>query len=237
LHVSPRAPAAPARLSPADGADKIANSRATAERPQHLPRTSTVAMAPGASPSNPYKRQIDAVQHVYECAKRPKISSSPAPSTAPDVPAPAPTGVPRDAAEESDAESDDGSWLSESSEEPSDESSEGSEGSSEVEDDDEHGRDTDDAGVQRDVAEVVNLRANMGKRPAFKLPGEEGLEDIRPFLRDFLPRLKAANEELETQKAAGQLQTSEITGDEEAEGEEPYIELVRSPLPSACIGA
>jgi hypothetical protein len=84
------------------------------------------------------------------------------------------------------------------------------------------------------VGGVVNLRANMGKRPAFTLPGEEGLEDMRPFLKDFLPRLKAANEELEAQKAAGQLQTSEIMGDEEAAGEEPYIELVSARLPSAC---
>lgn len=190
-------------------------------------------MAPLASPSNPYKRQIDAVQHVYECAKRLKISSDTsdsAPSTAPSQSEPRPTSNPERAAGQSEAGSDDESWVSESSEEPSDESSEDS---SEAEDDEEqeHGMDED---LRLGAEDVVNLRANRGTRPDFKLPGEEELEDIRPFLKDFLPQLKAANEELEAQKAAGTLQTSEIVGEEETDDEEQYIELVSFQLPSAC---
>ncbi|KAL5381167.1 hypothetical protein DPSP01_007421 [Paraphaeosphaeria sporulosa] len=182
-------------------------------------------MAPLASPSNPYKRQIDAVQHVYECAKRLKISSDTgdsAPSTVPNESQPIPTSKTTSAGENSEAYSDDESWVSESSEEPSDESSEDSSEAGE-----EDGQQTDEMeeDAQLGAEDVVNLRANRGKRPDFKLPEEEELDDIRPFLKDFLPKLKAANEELEAQKATGTLQTSEIVGDEEADGEEQYIEL------------
>lgn len=186
------------------------------------------AMAPVASPSNPYKRQIDDVQRVYDCAKRLKmshISSDSATSTATDEPAPVPTSVPGDAAEASGSESGYESWVSESSEEPSDESSE--DDSSEAEDDiDGNEMDEEDAG--QDAVEVVNIRANRGQKPDYKLPGDEELEDIRPFLKDFLPKLKAANEELEAQKKAGKLQTSEMIGDEGGDGEEQYIEMVSS---------
>ncbi|KAF2438580.1 hypothetical protein P171DRAFT_163843 [Karstenula rhodostoma CBS 690.94] len=180
-------------------------------------------MALLASPSNPYKRQIDAVQHIYECAKRLKISpdtSGSASSTVPNESGPVPTNEPEGATEKSEADSDEESWVSESSEEPSDESSEDS---SEAEDDEQE--DEMDEDVQLGAEDVVNLRANRGKRPDFKLPGDEKLEDIRPFLKDFLPKLKAANEELEAQKATGTLQTSEIIGEEEADVEEQYIEL------------
>ncbi|KAJ4356617.1 uncharacterized protein N0V89_004653 [Didymosphaeria variabile] len=181
-------------------------------------------MAPAASPSNPYKRQIDAVQRVYDCAKRLKTnheSSDSATSTVSLEPKTLSTSAPEVTKGSSDHESDDESWVSESSEEPSEESSE--EDSSEAQDDDE--REMDEEGVQQDAEEVVNLRANRGKRPDFKLPGDEELDDIRPFLKDFLPKLKAANEELEAQKKAGTLQSSEIIGDEEADGEEQYIEM------------
>ncbi|KAF9736734.1 hypothetical protein PMIN04_000081 [Paraphaeosphaeria minitans] len=182
-------------------------------------------MSPLMSPSNPYKRQIDAVQHIYECAKRLKIcpdTSDSTPSTVPNETQLVPTSKTKDAVENSEADSDDESWVSESSEEPSDESSEDSSGAGE---EDEQQDDEMEEDAQLAAEDVVNLRANRGKRPDFKLPGEEELEDIRPFLKDFLPKLKAANEELEAQKAIGTLQTSELVGDEEADGDEQYIEL------------
>ncbi|KAL1606372.1 hypothetical protein SLS60_003774 [Paraconiothyrium brasiliense] len=181
-------------------------------------------MAPAASPSNPYKRQIDAVQRVYDCAKRLKTnheSSDSAYSTVSTEPKPLSTNAPDGTTGASDHESDDESWISESSEEPSDESS--IEDSSEAEDVNE--REMGEEGAQQGAEEVVNIRANRGKRPDFKLPGDEESDDIRPFLKAFLPKLKAANEELEAQKRAGTLQSSEIIGDEEADGEEQYIEM------------
>lgn len=115
-----------------------------------------------------------------------------------------------DANHESDSESE----LSESSEEPSDDSS--SEDESDEGDDD---KDTLDTGGD----EVINLRANRGKKPIMKLDKEELGPDIRTFLKDFLPRLKAANEELEAQKKAGKLKTLDAAEDEDGE---PYIEMV-----------
>lgn len=194
------------------------------------------AMAPPASPSNPYKRQIDAVQQVYECAKRLKISSDASDSTHSvvlDKSDPIRTGKTKSAADDIESGSDDESWVSESSEEPSDESSVDS-SDAEVEEDEQR-EDGTQADAHSDAGDVVNLRANRGKRPDFKLPGEEELEDIRPFLKDFLPKLKAANKELEAQKAAGTLETSEIVGDGEEDGEDQYIEMVSSCLPSTCI--
>jgi hypothetical protein len=57
-----------------------------------------------------------------------------------------------------------------------------------------------------------------------KLPQED--TDIREFLKDFLPKLKAANEELEAERKAGTLEKKKIEADdgaEEAEGQ--YIEM------------
>jgi hypothetical protein len=48
--------------------------------------------------------------------------------------------------------------------------------------------------------------------------------DIRGFLKDFLPQLKAANEELEAQKKAGTLKS--LDSEEGHEEGEPYIEMV-----------
>lgn len=177
-------------------------------------------MAPAASPSNPYKRQIDAVQRVYDCAKRLKSageSGDSATATASRPPAQVLKSVSEGAAK-SETESDDDSWISESSEDPSDESDEDS---SEAGEDDHEKDEQEDGGV-------VNLRANRGVKPDYKISGDEDLEDIRPFLKDFLPKLKAANEELEAQKRAGKLQTSELTGEGERDGEEHYIEMVSS---------
>lgn len=190
----------------------------------------TTTMAPVASPSNPYKRQIDAIQRVYDCTKRLKTaheSGESAPSTVSDESALASTSVPEDATEASEVESDDESWVSESSEEPSDESD-----VEESEDEEDENEDEEDADHDDDT--VVNLRANRGERPSYKLHEDEELEDIRPFLKDFIPQLKAANEELEAQKRSGTLQTSEIVGEEDGEGEEQYIEMVSSWLPLAC---
>lgn len=109
--------------------------------------------------------------------------------------------------------------MSESSEEPSSDES-----SSEDEDGNGEGEDTE---MELDEAKgtdgVVNLRANRGKKPIMKLSKEEMGPDIRDFLKDFLPRLKAANEELEAQKRAGTLKRMD---DEDQEDGEPYIEMV-----------
>lgn len=116
--------------------------------------------------------------------------------------------------------SDTDSTLSESSEEPSsDESS-----SEEEDDEDDDGEDTQ---MELDEAKgadgVVNLRANRGTKPIMKLTKAEMGPDIRGFLKDFLPRLKAANEELEAQKRAGTLRRLDAEDQEEGE---PYIEMV-----------
>lgn len=124
-----------------------------------------------------------------------------------------PTSVDSHSTEASDLESSE-SELSESSEEPSDESS------SEEEED---GDDTEMEEQSQDG--VVNLRANRGTKPVMRLNKEDLGPDIRDFLKDFLPQLKAANEELERQKKAGTLKSLDA---EDAVGEEgaPYIEMV-----------
>ncbi|KAI4630389.1 uncharacterized protein J4E79_007902 [Alternaria viburni] len=113
--------------------------------------------------------------------------------------------------------SDSDSELSESSEEPSSDES-----SSEEEEDD--GDDTEmELEELRSQDGVVNLRANRGTKPIMKLGNEDLGPDIRGFLKDFLPQLKAANEELEAQKKAGTLKSLEsVEGQDEGE---PYIEM------------
>jgi len=113
--------------------------------------------------------------------------------------------------------SDSDSELSESSEEPSSDES-----SSEEEDDD--GEDTEmELEEPQSQDGVVNLRANRGTKPIMKLGNEDLGPDIRGFLKDFLPQLKAANEELEAQKKAGTLKSLEsVEGQDEGE---PYIEM------------
>jgi hypothetical protein len=129
----------------------------------------------------------------------------------------APTSVAGDSTAASDDGSDSGSELSESSEEPS------SESSSEDED--------DDAALDVEMTEqqgqdgVVNLRAGQGKKPIMKLTKKEMGPDIRAFLKDFLPQLKAANDELEAQRKAGTLKSREIDM-ADADDTEQYIEMV-----------
>jgi hypothetical protein len=120
----------------------------------------------------------------------------------------------------SDNGSDSDSELSESSEEPSDESS--------SEDDDDEDEDAMlDAGPEKQQASngVTNLRAGQGKKPIMKLNKKEMGPDIRTFLKDFLPQLKAANDELMAQKKAGTLKSREIDMTDADEAEE-YIEMV-----------
>ncbi|KAF1846881.1 uncharacterized protein K460DRAFT_278184 [Cucurbitaria berberidis CBS 394.84] len=123
------------------------------------------------------------------------------------------TSVGEYSTEASDHESDTESELSESSEEPSSEESS----------DDENDNDDVDTEMEDQTQDgVVNLRANRGKKPVMKLDKEEMGPDIRDFLKEFLPQLKAANEELEAQKKAGTLKSLEATEDE---NEEQYIEM------------
>ncbi|KAF9700522.1 hypothetical protein EKO04_001895 [Ascochyta lentis] len=125
-----------------------------------------------------------------------------------------PQTAPAESTDASDLNSgDESSELSESSEEPSDLSS------SEDEDENAHV----DVETPKEP-EVVNLRANRGKKPTYKLDQEEFGPDIRTFLKDFLPQLKAANEELEAQRKEGTLKKREIDT-VDAEEDEQYIEM------------
>ncbi|KAH7067262.1 hypothetical protein BKA63DRAFT_570572 [Paraphoma chrysanthemicola] len=114
----------------------------------------------------------------------------------------------------SDFDSNSDSELSESSEEPS------SESSSEDEE--------DDAASDMDLEEqqgedgVVNVR--IGKKPTMKLDKDELGPDIGSFLKEFLPQLKAANDELEAQRKAGTLDSKMIDAGEEEDAEQ-YIEM------------
>lgn len=113
---------------------------------------------------------------------------------------------------------DESSELSESSEEPSDLSS------SEDDDDDEHSKKEPETTHEPDV---VNLRANRGQKPTYKLDDEDLGPDIRTFLKDFLPKLKAANEELEEERNRGTLKKREIDA-VEGDEDQQYIEMVRT---------
>jgi hypothetical protein len=67
---------------------------------------------------------------------------------------------------------------------------------------------------------------NRGTKPIMKFGDEDLGPDIRDFLKDFLPQLKAANEELEAQKKAGTLKSLDtVEGHEEGEA---YIEMVNT---------
>lgn len=114
---------------------------------------------------------------------------------------------------------DESSDLSESSEEPSDLSS--------SEDDDEENAQMADAHKTPKEPEVVNLRANRGQKPTYKLDDADLGPDIRDFLKDFLPKLKAANEELEADRKQGTLKKREIDVVDGEENEQ-YIEMVRA---------
>ena len=111
---------------------------------------------------------------------------------------------------------DESSELSESSEEPSDLSS--------SEDEEEQSTKMDDKAPKE--PEVVNLRANRGQKPTYKLDKEDMGPDIRTFLKDFLPQLKAANEELEAERKQGTLK-KRVIDTVEGEDNKQYIEMVR----------
>ncbi|KAJ4984847.1 hypothetical protein SVAN01_09631 [Stagonosporopsis vannaccii] len=140
---------------------------------------------------------------------------SPAPSglTEQDSAATAPC-APVKSADASELRSDDeSSELSESSEEPSDLSSSD-------EDDEESTKMALDASQE---PQVVNLRANRGQKPTYKLDEEDLGPDIRTFLKDFLPKLKAANEELEADRRQGTLKKREID-DVDGDENDQYID-------------
>jgi hypothetical protein len=151
--------------------------------------------------------------------RRKRVRFSPTNSSEPSVSDLASTTAASSTTNASDYGSDDsGSALSESSEEPSSDESSSSE-----EDDEDSGEDTE-MEDQAEPSDVVNLRANRGKKPVMKLGEDEDLgPDIRGFLKDFLPKLKESNEELERQRQAGTLKSLDAGGEEEGE---PYIEMV-----------
>ncbi len=111
---------------------------------------------------------------------------------------------------------DESSELSESSEDPSDLSSS----------EDEDQESPKKAVEAPEEPDVVNLRANRGQKPTYKLDEDELGPDIRTFLKDFLPKLKAANEELEADRKQGTLKKREIDAIDGEENEQ-YIEMVR----------
>jgi hypothetical protein len=174
-----------------------------------------------------HQQHIDAYDRAAHRAKRVKVhhNSSPEPSTISEDSALIPTSVPdEEYTDDSEFDSDISSELSESSDEPSDDSSD---------EEDSEAKNATTPGTEA----VVNLRANRGKKPVMRLHKGEVGEDIRPFLKDFLPKLKAANEELEAQRRAGTLERVEmeekadVAMEDEDDGEEQYIELVSSWLP------
>lgn len=136
-----------------------------------------------------------------------------------------PTSVTDHSTDASDIASESDSDMSSSSEEPSDDSS-----SEEDDDDDEDVEDGHSGDGHHDThmadtqEDVTNLRANQGVKPVMKLNQEELGPDIRDFLKDFLPQLKKANEELEAQKKAGTLKSMD-TADEEEKEDATYIEM------------
>lgn len=118
--------------------------------------------------------------------------------------------------------SDSESELSESSEEPS------SESSSEDESDVEESKSTAEAKQQARRGKsdgITNLRAGQGQKPIMRINKDDMGPDIRDFLKDFLPQLKAANEELVAHRKAGTLKSREIDMVDAPE-EEEYIEMV-----------
>lgn len=117
--------------------------------------------------------------------------------------------------------SDSESELSESSEEPS------SESSSEDESDVEESKSTAEAKQQARRGKsdgITNLRAGQGQKPIMRINKDDMGPDIRDFLKDFLPQLKAANEELVAHRKAGTLKSREIDMVDAPE-EEEYIEM------------
>jgi hypothetical protein len=134
-----------------------------------------------------------------------------------DVTALLPSNVPAEPTAASDSDDGDDSELSSSSEDPSSESS-----SDEESDEDSAG----DLEESRDENGVINLPANRGRKPKMRMPKEDLGPDIRDFLKDFLPQLKAANEDLERSRRAGTLKemTIEAAG-ERGEAEGQYIEM------------
>jgi hypothetical protein len=131
------------------------------------------------------------------------------------------TSIAEESTDASNFDSDTESELSDSSEEPSSDSSSEDEADDAESDVDMHEDNNEDG--------VTNLRANRGKKPVMKVGNEELGPDMRTFLKDFLPQLKAANEELEAQRKAGTLDSRKIEADEEEEAEQ-YIEMVGSCL-------
>ncbi|KAF2659635.1 hypothetical protein K491DRAFT_564385, partial [Lophiostoma macrostomum CBS 122681] len=133
-----------------------------------------------------------------------------------------PTSVSDDSTEASEVDSDSDSDISESSEDPSSDSSSEEESEPDIETDSA----SDVTATDREDG-VTNLRANRGKKPKMKISQAELGSDLRPFLKDFLPQLKAANEELEAAKRAGTLKekTIEDDGDEQDRGGRQYIEM------------
>lgn len=171
--------------------------------------TTTMSTLPPNPPSHRHKRVRFATDS----------SSSPTHSTS-DNSTLAPTDSSTAA---SDYDSDSDTSMSESSSDPSSESSSEDGESDEDEDTASESNLPDYTGRNG----ITSLRAGQGKKPTMKIDQDELGPDIRDFLKDFLPQLKKANEELEMQKKAGTLKG--IDAEEGAEGE-TYIEMVSADM-------
>jgi hypothetical protein len=104
------------------------------------------------------------------------------------------------------------SELSISSEDPSSESSSDGE--------DEANSDSDDASVADGGEQITNVR--VGSKPTMKREDTAG--SLIQRLQHFIPEMKAANQELEKERAAGTLERRNIEKVEDEEGQ--HIEMV-----------
>jgi len=122
--------------------------------------------------------------------------------------------------DQTEIESD--SELSTSSEEPS--------SSSSGEDESEVRTDTSDGAMADEVEEVINVRP--GTKPEMKIEGSG--ESLLQRLQTLLPELKAANQELEEEKAAGTLEHRNIEMVEDGAGQHIEMNLGLGVLKENC---
>ncbi|KAF2797376.1 hypothetical protein K505DRAFT_347320 [Melanomma pulvis-pyrius CBS 109.77] len=162
-------------------------------------------------------RQARAATAYADRRKRVRLTPTPTESSTSDPSfsdesALVPTSVPAESTDASDVVSD-SSEMEESSEDPSSDSESGEDSDEELQSE------------MEDEDGIVNLPAVRARKPNMKLPKDELGPDLRPFLANFLPQLKAANEALEKEREAGTLKTKVIDSEDAVDGEGEYIEM------------
>ncbi|KAF2466029.1 uncharacterized protein BDR25DRAFT_191227, partial [Lindgomyces ingoldianus] len=129
-----------------------------------------------------------------------------------------PAGIPQDSTIASDLSNDSESELSDLSE--SSEATSSGVSSDDDSDDEESQLATDNENEDG----IINLIANRGKKPSIKLSKDDNASDLQAHLKHFLPKLAAANVELEAAEKAGTLMMKKIEVDD-GEEEGQYIEM------------